>query len=327
MSPPVTIRPWSPADTPAVIELIVGIQRDELGIAITRDDQPDLADVEGSYLDGGGRFWVAEIDGRIVGTIAAIVIEDNTAVIRKMFVDPAQRGGGLADGLMAELLGWARRAGYRTILLGTTAVMQRAHRFYERHGFAVFDVEALPPEFPRMAVDTVFYRLDLGGVVAIREPDPQWPDRYRRLRAAIVHALGDAVHLVEHVGSTSVPGLAAKPVIDIVITVADSADESAYLPQLESAGYRLVVREPDWFEHRCLQRDWPRANLHVFTDGCTEVDVMIRFRDWLTQHPEDRERYERVKRDLAGRDWDVVQEYADAKSGVVARIKRRAGID
>ena len=130
---------------------------------------------------------------------------------------------------------------------------------------------------------------------------------------------------MEHVGSTSVPGLAAKPIIDISLAVADSADEQAYVPALEAAGYFLRIREPDWFEHRGFGRRDARVNLHVFSAGCAEIDRMLRFRDRLRRDDADRELYERTKRELAQRQWKYVQNYADAKSAVVEAILARAG--
>jgi GrpB-like predicted nucleotidyltransferase (UPF0157 family) len=137
-------------------------------------------------------------------------------------------------------------------------------------------------------------------------------------------ALGDQVRRLEHVGSTSVPGLAAKPIIDVVLAIPDSADEPAYVPPMEAAGYVLRIREPEWLEHRLFRGPDASANVHVFTDGEFEIDRMIAFRDWLRSHDEDRLLYERTKRDLAGRHWKYVQHYADAKTEVVAAIMERA---
>ena len=129
---------------------------------------------------------------------------------------------------------------------------------------------------------------------------------------------------IEHVGSTSVPGLPAKPLIDIVLEVADSADEAAYVPAMESAGYVLRIREPDWYEHRLLKGPDTDVNVHVFTAGCEEVDRMLLFRDWLRANAADRELYAERKRELAGRDWKYMQQYADAKTAVVQEIMARA---
>lgn len=130
--------------------------------------------------------------------------------------------------------------------------------------------------------------------------------------------------LLEHAGSTSVPGLAAKPVFDIVLVVADSADESAYAPALESAGYVLRIREPDWFQHRMFKGQDPETNLHVFSEGCSEIDRTLLFRDWLRSNPADRDLYERTKRALAAEEWEHIQNYADAKTAVIGEIIARA---
>jgi len=132
------------------------------------------------------------------------------------------------------------------------------------------------------------------------------------------------VLLLEHCGSTSVPGLAAKPIIDMVLCVRDSSDEAAYVPALERASYVLRIREPEWFEHRCLKRVVPNVNLHVFSEGCAEVERMLLFRDTLRRDGAERALYERTKRELAAKSWRYVQNYADAKSEVVEQIIARA---
>jgi GrpB-like predicted nucleotidyltransferase (UPF0157 family) len=163
-------------------------------------------------------------------------------------------------------------------------------------------------------------------LVELAEHDPRWASMFEAERSLILAALGPLALSVDHVGSTSVPLLAAKPTIDIVLTVTDSADEASYVPVLERCDFVFVLREPDWFEHRLLRREPRLVNLHVFTDGCAEVAHMIGFRDWLRDHDDDRALYEQAKRALATRNWDVVQDYADAKTGIVAEIKRRAGL-
>ena len=165
----------------------------------------------------------------------------------------------------------------------------------------------------------------LDAQIVLAEYDPDWPHQFARAAARIRARLGDRVMLLEHVGSTSVPGLAAKPRIDIVLAVADSADEPAFVPPLEAAGYTLRIREPDWWQHRMLMGEDPTQNLHVFTIGCPEVERMLQFRNWLRSHDDDRQRYEDTKRSLAAQTWAYGQNYADAKSEVVEDILRRAG--
>jgi GrpB-like predicted nucleotidyltransferase (UPF0157 family) len=136
--------------------------------------------------------------------------------------------------------------------------------------------------------------------------------------------LGERVLQLEHVGSTSVPGLPAKPIIDMLLAVADSSDEAAYVPDMLAAGYVLRIREPEWFEHRLFKGPATDINLHVFSQGCEEIARMLRFRDWLRANPRDRALYLRTKRALAERDWETTQHYADAKTEVVKEILARA---
>ena len=163
-----------------------------------------------------------------------------------------------------------------------------------------------------------------GKPIELVDYDPAWPELFEREAEKIRAALGERVVGLEHAGSTSVPGLAAKPIVDIVLTVADSADEGSYVPPLEAVGYELSIREPDWHEHRLLKGTDPQVNLHVFPEGCPEIDRMTAFRDRLRTSPGDRDLYERTKRELAQRTWKYTQDYADAKSEVVEEILTRA---
>ena len=158
--------------------------------------------------------------------------------------------------------------------------------------------------------------------------DPEWPALYAREEARIRSILGDRVLRIEHTGSTSVPGLAAKPVIDITMIVADVIDEPAYARDLEAGGYVIRIREsePEWYDHRVFKGPDTNVNLHVFSDGCVELERMVGFRDWLRTHDDDRALYERTKRDLVAQDWRYVQNYADAKTEVVEAIMARAGL-
>jgi GrpB-like predicted nucleotidyltransferase (UPF0157 family) len=165
----------------------------------------------------------------------------------------------------------------------------------------------------------------LSGPIVLAEYDPEWPRLFEREAERIRAALGDNALRIEHTGSTSVPGLAAKPIIDIALAVNDSADEASYVPALEAAGYVLRIREPDWYEHRLFKRTDVDVHLHVFSRDCEEIERMVRFRDRLRANADDRELYERTKRELAGREWKFGQNYADAKTGVVEEILARAG--
>jgi len=191
--------------------------------------------------------------------------------------------------------------------------------------------EPLPPTTRKPSTEAEIQAAWVGGArqhnapITLVDYDPMWPALYAREEARIRGILGDRVLRIEHTGSTSVPGLAAKPVIDITLVIPDTADESAYVPDLEAAGYRLWIREPDWFEHRTFKGPDTNVNLHVFSRDCVEVERMVGFRDWLRTHDDDRELYERTKRELASKTWQYVQNYADAKTQVVEAIIARAG--
>lgn len=160
--------------------------------------------------------------------------------------------------------------------------------------------------------------------ITLVEYDPRWPKLFEREASRIRSALGNKALRVEHVGSTSVPGLCAKPIIDILLAVADSADEPSYVPALETAGYILRIREPEWFEHRLFKGFDIDMNLHVFSAGTSEIERMLCFLDWLRINDTDRDNYARAKRRLAQRKWRHVQHYADAKTSIIQEIMDRA---
>ncbi len=161
--------------------------------------------------------------------------------------------------------------------------------------------------------------------IQVVEYDPRWPGLFEFEARRIRCALGEKALRIEHTGSTAVPGLAAKPVIDILLAVANPAEEDAYLPALEAAGYVLRIREPQWYEHRMLKGPETETNLHVFPEECPEIDRVLLFRDWLRRHDEDRDLYASVKTTLAEKEWDNVDEYARAKTAVIEEILVRAG--
>ena len=158
--------------------------------------------------------------------------------------------------------------------------------------------------------------------MAIAEYSAEWPRRFEGERDRIRAALGPVARRVEHVGSTAVPGLAAKPVVDILVTVEDPDDETAYAPALEAAGYVLRVREPDHRMFRTPERD---VHVHVWATGSVEERRLLAFRDRLRNDEADRVEYEAAKRALAGR-WRDMNYYARAKGPVVERILERAGL-
>jgi GrpB-like predicted nucleotidyltransferase (UPF0157 family) len=185
------------------------------------------------------------------------------------------------------------------------------------------DTEAYDKQLADVMVEGVD-RQTLRGKIEIADYDPEWPVLYAREEERIRSILGDRVVRVEHVGSTSVPALPAKPIIDIVLEVPDAADEDGYLGDMEAAGYVLTIRETDWLEHRLFKGPDTNVNLHVFGAGCAETDKMVLFRDWLRGHDADLELYAAAKRELAAKDWKYVQQYADAKTEVVQEILARA---
>jgi GrpB-like predicted nucleotidyltransferase (UPF0157 family) len=160
--------------------------------------------------------------------------------------------------------------------------------------------------------------------ITLVEYRPEWPSLFEKEADRVLHVLRDQALRVEHVGSTSVPGLCAKPIIDMLLVVADSADESSYVPALETAGYILRIREPEWFEHRLFKGPDIDINLHVFSAGVSEIEKMIGFRDWLCANEPDRDKYAEVKRSLAKSTWRHIQHYADAKTAIVEEIIERA---
>lgn len=184
-------------------------------------------------------------------------------------------------------------------------------------------------EFPDeyMEAVTIGPRRRVDGPIHLADYDPAWPGLYEREATRIRDVLGERVLLLEHAGSTSVPGLPAKPIIDIVLGVADPAAEAAYVPAMEAGGYVLRIREPDWHQHRLFKGPDTDVNLHVFAADSGEIVRMLAFRDRLRTHEDERLRYLAAKRELAARHWTYVQEYADAKGEVVEGIIARALAD
>lgn len=158
--------------------------------------------------------------------------------------------------------------------------------------------------------------------IVLLDPDPDWARRFAVEHARIVAALGDDAVAVEHIGSTSVPGLPAKPIIDVLVTVIDLEDEQSYLPALLEAGYHLRVREPG---HRLVRTPALDVHVHVLPDGHPNAEAYLLFRDRLRSDDADRRLYAETKRALAAQEWPTMNHYADAKSDVVAAILGRAG--
>jgi len=157
-------------------------------------------------------------------------------------------------------------------------------------------------------------------LINIGDYDTSWPSKFQVQAGRIAKALGEVALRLEHIGSTSVPGLAAKPIIDILVVVQDSSNESAYLPRLEAAGYELRVREPEWHEHRMFRTPEKDVHVHIYSAGCREIQRNLLFRDRLRTNSDDRQRYEQTKRELATQDWLDMNDYANAKTDVIESI-------
>ncbi len=184
------------------------------------------------------------------------------------------------------------------------------------------DPSATTEEYLRQV--TVGEPIRLDGTIALIDYDPAWPAQFAREASRIRGALGERALRIEHIGSTSVPGLLGKPIIDVLLVVADSANEPSYLPDLEAAGYVLRIREPDWYQHRLFKGPDIPVNLHVFSFGSPEINRVLALRDRLRTDEADRQLYARTKQRLAAQKWTYTQNYADAKSEVIEGILARA---
>jgi GrpB-like predicted nucleotidyltransferase (UPF0157 family) len=164
----------------------------------------------------------------------------------------------------------------------------------------------------------------IGGVerrtIEIVDYDPLWPEKFLAHADAIAEALGDPAPRLEHIGSTSVPGLAAKPIIDILVVVADAADEDSYLPQMEAAGHTLRVREPDFHEHRMFCTFPKDVHAHFYSIDSPEIERHLLFRERLRENGDERRLYEEVKRRSATESWASMNAYAEAKTEVIECI-------
>jgi GrpB-like predicted nucleotidyltransferase (UPF0157 family) len=209
----------------------------------------------------------------------------------------------------------------RICLLILTSLLKR---FGVSLGLAERNKTSPPMTEEQLRQSTVGELKPFDSTITLVEYNPAWPEHFAREAKRIQAALGNRALSVEHVGSTSVPGLMAKPIIDILLVVADSADEPSYAPALEASGYVLRIREPDWHQHRLFKGPDININLHVFTQGSEEIHRTLMLRDWLRTNKADRELYARTKRDLASKKWKYVQNYADAKSEIVEAILERA---
>jgi len=153
-------------------------------------------------------------------------------------------------------------------------------------------------------------------VIQIVDYNEHWPIKFEAHSKTIRDSLGDVAINIEHIGSTAVPGLAAKPIIDMLLIVKDSSDEHKYLKELQMAGYQLRVREPDFHEHRMFRTLEKDVHIHVLSAGSSEIDRYLVFRNRLRINAIDRKEYEATKRKLAAAEWSDMNDYATAKSTV-----------
>jgi GrpB-like predicted nucleotidyltransferase (UPF0157 family) len=160
--------------------------------------------------------------------------------------------------------------------------------------------------------------------IFLADYDPSWPAQYESHRATIGEALGAAAMAVHHMGSTSVPGLSAKPIIDILVVVADAANEASYVPALDAAGYALRIREPEFDEHRMLRTAGKDVHVHIWSKESDEISRHLKFRDRLRLDGADRQRYEDVKRSLAAQEFDDRNDYTEGKNKIIADIESRS---
>jgi GrpB-like predicted nucleotidyltransferase (UPF0157 family) len=168
----------------------------------------------------------------------------------------------------------------------------------------------------------------IGGVgkreIVVVDYNPLWAEKFQKHAVILSRALGTKALSIEHIGSTSVPGLAAKPIVDIIVQVENSGDEAAYMPALLAAGYVLRVCEPDWHQHRMVRTPELDVHVHIFSIVCIEVTRQLAFRNHLRRNAEDRLLYQSTKRRLSREDWADMDAYARAKTEVVEQITARA---
>jgi GrpB-like predicted nucleotidyltransferase (UPF0157 family)/RimJ/RimL family protein N-acetyltransferase len=333
----VTLREWQRADAPAIVECVAGDE--ELAGWLDRLPQPYTLDDALFYIEMEGEEKFAVTDaasGRVLGSIGIRWDEaDSTAEIGYWLRRDAQ-GNGYMTRAAVLVSRYALAKGAARVFLRADPENVASCRVAEKAGFTREGVLRSAHWNPRLGrrqdwaiysllpVEYVGPRRKLERRLELREYDTAWPELYRREEARLRAVLGERVVRVAHVGSTAVPGLAAKPIVDIALEVADTRDEPAYAPDLEAAGYRLLLREAAWFEHRLFTGPDTETFVHVFPAGCEEFDRMVAFRDRLRNDDADRALYEGAKRDLVARDWEFMQDYADAKSAIVATISARA---
>jgi GrpB-like predicted nucleotidyltransferase (UPF0157 family) len=174
-------------------------------------------------------------------------------------------------------------------------------------------------------LDAVLDEILVGGMepatIRVVAYDPSWPDRFEAEEKRLRAALGERARRIEHIGSTAVPGLAAKPIVDVLVEINQFEDHARYCESLQAAGYELRVREANHLMFRTPDRD---VHVHIWPAGSENIEPHLIFRDWLRSHPDDRRLYERTKQELARRAWPDMNYYAEAKNPVIGKIMARA---
>ena len=278
------------------------------------------------------------LDGPDLVAFGQLLSKDRVRVhLTRVIVKPAARREGFGRSLVRELLRCAREGRFVRVSLNVNRGNPAAIALYESLGFQRADRPAVDPPSPQSwymelslndDLNDYLRQVTIGEIerreIVVVDYDPAWPRRFAEHEAAIRAALGDRARLIEHIGSTAVPGLPAKPIVDVLLVVADPADEPSYLPALEAAGYELRIREPDFHQHRMLRTPARDLHLHVFGTGSPEVDRHLLFRDRLRHDEADRDLYAATKRGLAARQWPTMQHYAEAKGAVIEAIIARA---
>jgi GrpB-like predicted nucleotidyltransferase (UPF0157 family)/ribosomal protein S18 acetylase RimI-like enzyme len=337
-----SFRPSTSADLDAVVSWVRNRRECELWAGSRFEFPLDLGALP-AQLRMDTAESVCVLDGQELVAFGQLFPKSPERVhLTRVIVKPSARREGFGRALVRELLRRAESR-YARVSLNVNRGNPAAIALYESLGFRRADRPVDDPPSPgswymelsldRRAtahddLDDYLRRVTIGALeqpdIVVVDYDPAWPGCFAAHDATIRAALGERARLVEHIGSTAVPGLAAKPIIDVLLVVDDPADEPSYLPALEAAGYVLRVREPDFYEHRMLRTPARDLHLHVFAADSPEVGRYLLLRDRLRRDEADRELYAATKRRLAARRWSTMQHYAEAKSAVIEAIIARA---
>jgi len=302
--------------------------------------KPSAEQVQASLEDQRKALCIVEDGNEPVGYLKLSDIGDGSQIIKLSIVLIAQQRHGYGSFAVrwAQQFAFSKCAAHRLWLEVTTDNVA-ARRLYETCGFVHEGTwrDGFPADdgtFRDLAaygmLASEFLRLPLGasvigaaesGTVLIVDYDPTWPHRFEEERERIANAMGKVAQRIEHIGSTAVLQLAAKPIIDIMVTVGDIRHEDDYRFPLESAGYHLRVVEPG---HRMFRSKSHDVQVHVWQARSEDESRHLLLRDWLRQDSGDRELYEQTKRSLAAQDWTDRNHYAEAKTPIINSILERA---